>query len=91
VASLHVAVGDFPKAMELLKKQLAVENFEPLRQLFIDVFTLNKMKIQTLPHISPLDYTLRNANSQPLVVVNLNALNNKYTSGIELTTKGEFA
>jgi hypothetical protein len=45
VASLHVAVGDFPKAMELLKKQLAIENFEPMRQLFIDVFTLNKMKI----------------------------------------------
>jgi hypothetical protein len=44
VASLHVAVGDFPKAMELLKKQLAIENFEPMRQLFIDVFTLNKMK-----------------------------------------------
>jgi hypothetical protein len=40
-----VAIGDYQKALELLKKQLAVTNFEPLRQLFVDVYTLSKMKI----------------------------------------------
>jgi len=31
VPGLHVAVGDFNKAIDLLKKQLAIGNFEPLR------------------------------------------------------------
>jgi hypothetical protein len=31
VASLHVAIGDFPKALDLLRKQVAVQQFEPLR------------------------------------------------------------
>jgi Coatomer (COPI) alpha subunit C-terminus len=45
VASLHVALGDFPKALELLRKQLAITSFEPLKQIFVDVYTLNKLKI----------------------------------------------
>lgn len=31
VAALHVATGDFGKALELLKKQLAISNYEPLK------------------------------------------------------------
>lgn len=31
VASLFVASGDFVKAVELLKKQLAISNFAPLK------------------------------------------------------------
>jgi hypothetical protein len=31
VAGLQVAVGDFPKALDLLKKQLAIGNFEALK------------------------------------------------------------
>jgi len=45
LAGLHVATGDFSKALELLKKQIALSNCEPLKQLFVDVFTLGKMKI----------------------------------------------
>ena len=53
---LHVAAGEFSKAMILLKKQLGVSNFEPLRQIFIDVQTLSNMKLASLPHSSPSDY-----------------------------------
>ena len=56
IAPLYVATGDFGKALELLRKQLAVGNFEPLKQLFVDTHTLTKMKIQTLPHTNPLNY-----------------------------------
>jgi len=45
IAGLHVISGDFQKAMELLKKQVAVTNFEPLKQLFVDVHTLSKLKL----------------------------------------------
>jgi hypothetical protein len=74
VAGLHVAVGDFNKAVDLLKKQLAVGNFEPLRQLFVDVYTLGKMKLHTLPHTSPLTNGLRSYTGLPQVVLSLTAL-----------------
>ena len=45
IAGLHVIQGDFVKALELLKKQLGVTNFEPLKQLFVDLHTLSKMKL----------------------------------------------
>jgi hypothetical protein len=70
IAGLYVATGDFPKAIEVLKKQLAITNFSLLKQIFVDVYTLSKFKIQTLPHISPLDYQLRTAGQVPYLAVN---------------------
>jgi hypothetical protein len=43
IAGLQLAIGDFQKALELMKKQLSVSNFKPLKQLFVDSFTLSKM------------------------------------------------
>jgi coatomer protein complex subunit alpha (xenin) len=48
------------------------------------------MKIQTLPHTSPLTYTLRSGSATPLISITLNNITAKYNSGIELTTKGDF-
>jgi hypothetical protein len=45
IAGLFVATGDFPKAIEILKKQLAITNFSLLKQIFVDVYTLSKFKI----------------------------------------------
>lgn len=90
VSGLQISVGDFQKAMELLKKQLAIVNFQPLKQLFVDIYTLNKMKIQTLPHTQPLDYSLRQGNQVPYVAVNMNTLLQKLTRGLDLTSKGDF-
>ena len=56
---LHIASGDFTKALELLKKQLGINTYQPLKQAFIDIHTLTKMKMQTMPHLQPLDYQLR--------------------------------
>lgn len=77
---LHVAAGEFSKAMILLKKQLGVSNFEPLRQIFIDVHTLSKMKFKGVPHSSPTDYQLRFID-QPLVTVTLGTLQKLFTKG----------
>lgn len=44
-AALHAAAGEFRKAAELLKSQLAVSNFALLKQHFVDAYTLNKAKI----------------------------------------------
>ena len=42
---LHIATGEFAKALELLRKQLGIHDFTPLRQAFIDIHTLSKMKL----------------------------------------------
>jgi len=44
-AALNIAAGDFTRAMELLKTQLAVSNFAPLKQLFVDTLTLGRVKL----------------------------------------------
>jgi hypothetical protein len=49
------------------------------------------MKIQTLPHSSPLDYQLRGNGNVPFVPISYANILQKYSSGIELTTKGDFA
>ena len=86
---MHVAAGEFSKAMILLKKQLGVSNFEPLRQIFIDVHTLSKMKFASLPHSSPTDYQLRFID-QPVVPINLNTLKQLFAKGKNLVSGGKF-
>jgi hypothetical protein len=56
---LHVAYGEFSKALELLQKQLGIHDFSKLKQQFVDLYTLNSLKMATLPHAEPLEYRLR--------------------------------
>jgi hypothetical protein len=72
-----------------LRKHLAINDFSALKQIFVDVHTLSKMKIQTMPHSSPIDYRMRYI-SQPLISINLGVLQKMFVKGTDLTTKGEF-
>ena len=87
---LHVASGEFSKALELLKKQLAINEYSSLKQIFVDVYTLSKLKLQTMPHTSPLNYQLR-FRDQPFLAINLQTLQKVFKTGIENTTKGDFS
>ena len=73
-----------------MKKQLAIGNFSPLKQLFVDAYTLGKTKIHTLPHLQPAEYALRNQDATPFVIVTLDSLMSNVNKGIEFTTKGDF-
>jgi hypothetical protein len=42
---IHVAAGEFTKALELLKKQLGINDFSSFKQPFIDIHTLSKVKL----------------------------------------------
>ena len=88
-AGLHVAAGEFPKALELLRKQLGITDYAPFKQLFVDIYTLSKVKMQTLPHTSPLDYRLRFVD-QPIVCLSLPMLQRMFSKGKEMTTQGDF-
>ena len=76
--------------MEIMKKQLAIGNFEPMKQIFVDVYTLSKAKIQTMPHLMPCEYILRTQGPTPFVAVTLDSLMGSVNRGIEHTTKGDF-
>lgn len=84
-----MAAGEFTKALELLRKHLAINDFSALKQIFVDVHTLSKMKMQTMPHSTPVDYRMRFIN-QPSISINMNTLQKMFTKGTDLTTKGEF-
>ena len=75
--------------MILLKKQLGVGNFEPLRQAFIDVHTLSKLKYKGVPHSSPTDYQLRFID-QPLVTVTLGTLQKLFAKGKQFASAAKF-
>lgn len=89
-AALNIAIGDFQKGIELLKNQISVGNFAPLKQLFVDALTLNRVKMQTLPHGPVLDMKLKTTATLPLLPVSLISLEEKMAKGIDLTTKGDF-
>ena len=86
---LHVAAGEFSKAMVLLKKQIGVSNFEPLRQIFIDVHTLSKLKFKGIPHSQPSDYQLRFID-QPLVTINLPTIQKLFAKGKRFASSAKF-
>jgi len=68
---LNASLGEFRRAAELLKSQLAVTKFENLKQFFVDAYTLNKAKVQTLPHGQYLDITLKQSASLPIFAVTI--------------------
>ena len=76
--------------MELLKNQISIGNFAPLKQLFVDAMTLNRVKVQAMPHGPYLDLKLKTTATLPLLPVSIRALEDKMAKGIDLTTKGDF-
>ena len=70
---LHVAAGEFSKALELLRKQLAINDFTSLKSAFVDIHTLSKMKFQSVPHTDAMTYQMRFVD-QPLVSITLATL-----------------
>jgi len=62
-----------------------------LKQLFVDAMTLNRVKLQTLPHGPHLNLKLKTSATCPLLPVCPALLELKMAQGIDLTTKGDFA
>ena len=87
---VNIAAGNFQKGLELLSKQIAVVNFDPLKQLFVDTHTLAKVKLQTLPHGPAIDLQLKQTGSMPLLPITLTSVEAKIARGVELTTKADF-
>jgi coatomer protein complex subunit alpha (xenin) len=68
-----------------------VTNFNHLKQLFVDAYTLSKMRVQALPHGPGQLVALKLTGGIPLLPVTLSQIESLATKGVELTTKGEFS
>ena len=88
--ALNAACGEFEKGLELLKNQLSIVNFAPLKQLFVDTYTLNKFKLKTLPHGPDWDLKLKTSGMMPLLPVTVQSMEQRMIAGRNMTTKGEF-
>lgn len=88
--ALNAVCGDFEKGLELLKNQIAVVNFAPLKQLFVDAYTANRMKLRTLPHGPAWDLKLKTSGMMPLLPVTVQSVEEGMTKGRNLTAKGDF-
>lgn len=75
LAADHVAAGSFQTAMQLLHRQIGVINFEPLKPVFLQVFSGGTASLPTQGNCPPLHAWLqRNDSSQPAVAVSFAAL-----------------
>lgn len=57
----------------------------------MDAYTLNKVKIQTLPHGAPHAVTIKLAGGVPLLPTSTKSVDALIQKGLEKTTKGQFA
>lgn len=65
-------------------------NFAPLKQLFVDAYTLSKAKLQPLPHGPNLTIALKASPQLPLLAVSVNTIQQNMNKGLALFTKGAF-
>lgn len=87
-----VACGLFEAAMKALRKQIAVCNFEPFKQVFLDVYMGSSILLSSIPFSSPLEVRLADEKREmaPLSVVTMATVENELKAAYKLTTEGSF-
>ena len=87
----HIAVGDFGKALELLQKQIGLENPEPLREIFEYIHSNLKVNLDSLPMFPSIKAILRGTDGNYNTgVITIDHLKKLYKEGLNETTKGNF-
>ena len=82
VAGVHAASGDFEGAKELLRRQIAVRNFEPLREMFLSIFDASTLAIPataSTPFLgtSMRDIAVNGSVGRPMPLVHQETLSNQ--------------
>jgi hypothetical protein len=72
-AGHHAAVANFPQAMKLLNKQLAIIHFEPLKNIMTSISKNSMGRGSLLPNIPP-SLLIFNNKSKPVVYLQLEHL-----------------
>ncbi|TQE12046.1 hypothetical protein C1H46_002440 [Malus baccata] len=100
LAAEHAAAGNFDIAMRLLSRQLGVKNFDPLRQLFLDLHMGSHTYLRAFSAAPVLTVAIErgwsesatpNVRGPPVLVFKFSELEEKLKAGYKATTQGKFA
>ncbi|KAM1422472.1 hypothetical protein ACFX2I_004600 [Malus domestica] len=100
LAAEHAAAGNFDIAMRLLSRQLGVKNFDPLRQLFLDLHMGSHTYLRAFSAAPVLTVAIErgwsesatpNVRGPPALVFKFSELEEKLKAGYKATTQGKFA
>ena len=91
LAAEHVAGGSFESAMQLLREQLGVTNFAPLKESFLSTYSAARAVLPTLPSLSPYTVALSNPDGKPMLCMSMKNLAGRVKQGYTFFQKGKFA
>eukprot|EP00850_Spirogloea_muscicola_P013255 SM000089S23811 [mRNA] locus=s89:157950:162915:- [translate_table: standard] len=99
LAGEHAAAGAFDSAMRLLSRQLAIRNFAPLKQAFIDLYLGSHTALPALPGVPVVllglekgwsDQQAPGTPGQPALLFKLTTLEDRLKVAYKTTTEGKF-
>eukprot|EP01100_Stratorugosa_tubuloviscum_P014823 TRINITY_DN813_c1_g1_i1.p1 TRINITY_DN813_c1_g1~~TRINITY_DN813_c1_g1_i1.p1 ORF type:complete len:1210 (-),score=610.19 TRINITY_DN813_c1_g1_i1:110-3739(-) len=91
----HIAAGAFDVAMQLLRQQIGVVNFTPLKPLFMNIFIGSRVALPALPLVPSLVSYLQRPVTEttknlPTISISLQHLIEQLKNGYKITTAGKF-
>jgi len=99
LAGEHAAAGSFDSAMRLLNRQLGIQNFAPLKSIFLDLHLASQSLLPTLisSPVLPLflergwtDSAPINSKGSPAILAKLSTLEDKLKAAYKAVTEGKF-
>jgi len=91
LAADHVAAGSFESAMQLMRRQLGIVDFTPLKPLFLAVAASSHAVCPGVPSAPPiLAPLLRTGGAMPRLCITVASLVEKVKSAYGLVTAGKF-
>ncbi|KAK4802969.1 hypothetical protein SAY86_001172 [Trapa natans] len=100
LAGEHSAAGNFDTAMRLLKRQLGIQNFGPLKPLFLDLLTGSHSYLRAFSSVPVLSLAVErgwsesnspNVRGPPALICSFPQLEEKLRAGYRATTAGKFS
>ncbi|PIA55942.1 hypothetical protein AQUCO_00700334v1 [Aquilegia coerulea] len=99
LAGEHAAAGNFDTAMRLLSRQLGIQNFAPLKPMFLDLYTGSHSYLRAFSS-SPIillavergwsETSSPNVRGPPALVFSFSQLDEKLKAGHKATSGGKF-
>ncbi|CAI0474600.1 unnamed protein product [Linum tenue] len=98
LAAEHVAAGNFDTAMRLLHRQIGIKNFDPLKSMFLDLYTGSQSYLRAISATSVVALAVErwnesaspNVRGGPALIFSFADLEEKLKAGYKATTAGKF-
>ena len=91
LAAEHVAGGHFDSAMGLLREQLGLTNFGPMKDVFLQTYAAARAQLPTLPGLNPLGVALADSSFRPMLYLDKEKLAPMLQAAYDKFKGGKFA